>query len=274
MPELPEVESVRRELEHGLKDQPKIRRLRFFRKDLRTPLPIDLSKSLVGQRIQCVRRRAKFLLIETEDQVLISHLGMSGFWRFSATLERKPHDHIAFEFFDGRFLIYQDPRRFGVFEATRLGGENTNKWLKNLGVEPLEKDWTGDYLWNRSRKKQIALKNLLLDQRVVAGLGNIYVSEALFEAGLSPKLASHRLNRDQSARLVAATKETLFSAIEYGGTTLKDYLRPDGGRGGFQNRLSVYGREGEKCLRCARGVVKRIVQSGRSTYYCPLCQKA
>lgn len=274
MPELPEVESVRQELAKGLESQPLIRKIQFFRKDLRSPMPLGLSKSLVNQRILSVRRRAKFLLLDTEDRVLISHLGMSGFWRFAATFKRETHDHIAFEFSDGRFLIYQDPRRFGVFEDAAPGTEAQNKWLKNLGVEPLGSEWTGAHLWQKSRRKNVAVKNFLLDQRVVSGLGNIYVCEALYEAKVRPTLRAGRLNLKQADQIVAAAKQTLLRAIEHGGTTLKDYLRPDGGKGEFQNRLKVYDRAGETCARCRKVPIKRVVQGGRSTYYCPQCQKA
>jgi formamidopyrimidine-DNA glycosylase len=223
--------------------------------------------------IHCVRRRAKFLLIETAGFVFINHLGMSGSWRFSHVMEHKTHDHIVIELQDGRFLIYHDPRRFGIFEAVARGSESESRWLKRLGVEPLGADWTAEYLHERARGRDVTLKSLLLDQRIVAGLGNIYVSEALFDAKVKPTRVAKRLRPVEAAAIVTASRALLLRAIASGGTTLRDYRQPNGKNGDFRFHLNVYGRNGEPCLRCRATKIRKVVQTGRSSYYCSKCQR-
>ncbi len=269
MPELPEVETIRQHLSQNLKDQPQIKALYFYRKNLRSALPLKLK--LNDQHFLSVNRRAKFLFFETEKLILISHLGMSGYWRFEKQFEKRKHDHIAFELSDGRFLIYHDPRRFGLFEQSLKGEEHNNRWIKNLGVEPLSSDWTGEHLFKKSRGKKVAIKTFLLNQQVVSGLGNIYVCEALFMAQIKPTKNVSRLTRAEAERIVTSAKQVLKEAITLGGTTLKDYLRPDGEKGEFKNRLRVYGREGSPCLKC-ESLILRKTQAARSTFYCKRCQ--
>jgi formamidopyrimidine-DNA glycosylase len=273
MPELPEVESIRRHLEQGLANQPAIRRMQFFRSDLRTAMPLHLHRQMRNEKILSIRRRAKFLLFATERRVLISHLGMSGSWRLAPSLERRPHDHIAVEFISGLFLIYHDPRRFGVFEESALGQEHKNRWLEHLGVEPESAEWSAEYLLRHSRGRSAPIKNLLLNQRIVAGLGNIYVAEALFLAGVRPTRMAKKITAAEAAKIIQHSRQILLDAMAFGGTTLRDYVRPDGQSGAFKQQLMVYDRAGSQCRVCATANIKRIVQSARSTYYCPSCQR-
>jgi formamidopyrimidine-DNA glycosylase len=273
MPELPEVETVRRGLTEQLSDQSHVVSVETSRKRLREPLPKSLAEKLVGQSILGIRRRAKYLLIDTEQSTVISHLGMSGSWRVAAVDEKSlKHDHCRIQFSDGRTLIYHDPRRFGLLLVTARGAEASTKWLQNLGLEPLSNEFTAEYLRDRARHKTVAVKNFIMDQKIVVGVGNIYIAEALFHAGLRPQRLAKRVDFLSWQRLVTAIKKVLGEAIDHGGTTLRDYRNSHGEEGAFQRELFVYGRAGEPCKKCG-GAIVLMRQTGRSTYYCRVCQK-
>jgi formamidopyrimidine-DNA glycosylase len=267
VPELPEVETTVRGLERVLKGR-RITRVEARRADLRRSFPQDLGQRLTGATVTSLGRRAKYGLIHTDrDDTMIFHLGMSGSWRIDhATLEK--HDHLLLETDEGKRLALNDPRRFGSVDLVLT--EDLADWpsFKALGPEPLDVD--ARELRRRLRGRTAAIKLLLLDQRIVAGLGNIYVCEALYRAGIHPKRAGGSLSLDRVTRLVPAIHDVLAEAIEAGGSSLKDFVSPDGELGYFSKTFAVYDREGQPCA-CG-GTVKRIVQGGRSTFYCPKCQ--
>ena len=267
MPELPEVETTVRGLEHVLKGR-RIARVEARRADLRRALPVDLGQRLTGARVTGLRRRAKYGLIDTDrGDSLVFHLGMSGHWRIDPT-EIKKHDHFLIETDDGHRLALNDARRFGSLDLMR--SDELAAWppFLALGPEPLE--LTAVELKRRLAGRSAAIKLLLLDQRIVAGLGNIYVCEALFRAGIHPKRAGGSISLERLKRLVPAIHNVLAEAIAAGGSTLRDFASPNGELGYFSKSFSVYDREGQPCA-CG-GVIKRIVQGGRSTFYCPRCQ--
>jgi len=222
--------------------------------------------------VRDVRRRAKYLLIELERGTLIAHLGMSGSLRvLPVTTPRIAHDHYALVLDSGKCLRFNDPRRFGSLLWV-AGDPEAHALLKDLGPEPLERDFHVDYLAGKARGRKVAIKQFLMDQRVVVGVGNIYASEALFRAGISPRKAAGRVPRAELEALVGAVRDVLGEAIRQGGTTLRDYVSADGTPGYFRQKLYVYERSGEPCRRCGTAV-KQVVQGQRSTYFCPRCQK-
>jgi formamidopyrimidine-DNA glycosylase len=268
MPELPEVETTVRGLERVLKGR-RIERVEARRPDLRRALPVDLGQRLTGARVVSLRRRAKYGVIDTDrGDTLVFHLGMSGKWRIDPG-ENAKHDHFIIETDDGRRLALNDARRFGSLDLVRT--EELERWppFKALGPEPLDLEPLD--LNKRLAGRNAAIKLLLLDQRIVAGLGNIYVCEALFRAGIHPARAGGFVSIERLKRLVPAIHDVLDEAIAAGGSTLRDFASPDGELGYFPKRFAVYDREGQPC-RCG-GTVKRIVQGGRSTFYCPRCQR-
>jgi formamidopyrimidine-DNA glycosylase len=268
MPELPEVETTVRGLERVLKGR-RIARVEARRADLRRSFPKDLGQRLTGANVTGLGRRAKFGLIHTDrDDTMIFHLGMSGSWRIDHSRLEK-HDHLLLETDEGKRLALNDPRRFGSVDLVPTGELDNWPAFKALGPEPFDLD-PGD-LRQRLRGRTAAIKLLLGDQRIVAGLGNIYVCESLYRAGIHPKRASGSVSLDRLNRLVVAIKDVLNEAIEAGGSTLRDFMSPDGELGYFSKAFAVYDREGQPCL-CG-GTVKRFVQGGRSTFYCPRCQK-
>lgn len=292
MPELPEVETVRRGLEPVLVGRSVIA-LETRRPDLRFPLPERFRARILGQQITALRRRAKYLIAELEGgEDLVMHLGMTG--RFTIIQNRmretpgnyvygtdadSRHDHVVMHLSDGARIVYNDPRRFGFMVMMGHHERLTHALFRNLGVEPLGNDLTADYLAARARGKKTSLKSLLMDQRVIAGLGNIYVSEVLFHARLSPKrpasgLADRRgAPTERAIRLVPAIREVLQTAIRFGGSTLRDYRRADGRSGAFQDEFAVYDRAGLACLRSdCSGHIRRTVTAGRASFYCPRCQ--
>ena len=297
MPELPEVETVKRGLEPLLCGQ-LLARVEIRRANLRFPFPVDFARLLERSTVQNLTRRAKYILIACDNGMsLIVHLGMTG--RFSVVRPGENaaslgdfyyeaetgsnaggvHDHVIFTLGDGVRLIYSDPRRFGMMDVHATAEIHLHKLLKNIGVEPLGNGLSGAYLAEKFRDKKAPLKAALLDQRVVAGLGNIYVCEALHRSGLSPKrkagsLVKARTYDPRLDLLVRNIKDILNEAILAGGSTLQDFVGTGGEKGSFQQRFTAYDREGEACStpHCT-GKIKRIVQSGRSTFYCPLCQK-
>ena len=271
MPELPEVETTVRGLALHLENRV-ITSVRTARPDMRRPFPDGLGQALVGARVTSLGRRAKFGLLHTDrDQTLIFHLGMSGRWRIDPEVEDK-HDHLMIETETNRFAL-NDPRRFGWVDLVDTVGLDSWPSFAQMGPEPLGPDLTPDYLKHALAGRKQAIKLLLLDQRIVAGLGNIYVCEALWQAGIHPRKAGGKVTMPQLRRLVPAIKDVLTRSIEDGGSTLRDFAQPDGNLGYFATRFHVYGREGDACHRDDGGTVRRIGQGGRSTWFCPLCQK-
>jgi formamidopyrimidine-DNA glycosylase len=268
MPELPEVETTVRGLERVLQGR-RIARVEARRPDLRRALPVDLGQRLTGSRVTSLRRRAKYGLIDTDrGDTLVFHLGMSGRWRVDPT-EVEKHDHFIIETDEGRRVALNDPRRFGSLDLERT--EQLEDWppFKALGPEPLDLDARD--LKRRLAGRTAAIKLLLLDQSIVAGLGNIYVCEALYRAGIHPRRAGGSISMERLKRLVPAIHDVIEEAIAAGGSTLRDFSSPDGELGYFSKKFAVYDREGQPCA-CG-GTVKRIVQGGRSTFFCPKCQR-
>ncbi|MDX5985689.1 bifunctional DNA-formamidopyrimidine glycosylase/DNA-(apurinic or apyrimidinic site) lyase [Sphingomonas echinoides] len=269
MPELPEVETTVRGLRPVLDGQ-RITLVQLRRPDLRRPFPADLGQRLTGATVTGLSRRAKYGLIETDrGDTMVFHLGMSGRWRVDPS-DVLPHDHLILETATQR-LALNDARRFGSVDLLATTALADFPAFKALGPEPLGPDLTAAYLHRALAGRVASIKLLLLDQRIVAGLGNIYVCEALHLAGISPKRAGGDLSRAKLERLVAAIRSVLLSAIEAGGSTLRDYARPDGELGYFSKQFAVYGREGEPCA-CG-GTVARYAEGGRSTFWCPKCQR-
>jgi len=282
MPELPEVETVMRGLRARMEGRV-IRRAEVRRPDLRWPLPVDLAACLTGARVLGFRRRAKYILMrlaplggEDGTSVLL-HLGMSGrmLIRKHGANEAVLHEHIEMETDDGWLVGFVDPRRFGSVDLMPTLAEDTHRLLAGLGPEPLDDAFDEAALSAALAGRRTPIKAALLDQRVVAGLGNIYVCEAMFRAGIAPSRLAADVSGAQAARLVSEIKATLLEAIAAGGSSLRDYVQPDGELGYFQHAWRVYGREGERCDQCPGPPcpgVARIVQSGRSTFYCPRLQ--
>ena len=293
MPELPEVETVRRGLAPVLVGS-RVAALDARRPDLRFPLPERFGERLVGQNIVGLERRAKYLIAALSGgEDLVMHLGMTG--RFTIVhdgLSETPgeyvhetgpdpmHDHVVLRLSDGTQIIYNDPRRFGFMVMMPHAERSGHALFHDLGAEPLGDDLTAEYLALKAQGKKVNLKAFLMDQHVVAGLGNIYVSEALFQAGLSPnRPAASLANRrgaptQKAAKLVVAIKDVLERAIDAGGSTLRDYRHADGNKGAFQERFAVYDRAGSICPRpqCG-GEIRRAVHAGRATFYCRRCQR-
>ena len=277
MPELPEVETTVRGLEKVLDGQV-IRSVELRRADLRRAFPDDLGQRLTGARVIGLGRRAKYGLIATDrGDTIIFHLGMSGRWRIDP-VEIGAHDHLLIETGAengkvGRRLSLNDPRRFGSVDL--VATEDLPDWpaFKALGPEPLGGEVSGKWLKARLAGRKAAIKLMLLDQRIVAGLGNIYVCEALFRARIDPKKAAGKVSRVRLDALAEAIPAVLIDAIAAGGSTLRDFASPDGELGYFSKQFDVYDREGEACRGGCGGVVRRIVQGGRSTFYCPGCQR-
>ena len=293
MPELPEVETVRRGLEPAMAGQ-RLIAVEQRRKDLRFPFPARFKERLEGQRVTGLSRRAKYLVLHlSSEEALIMHLGMSG--RFTVEMGDKtskpgdfhyettgtsPHDHVVFHLENGARITYNDPRRFGFMDLVPSASLAGSKHFKAMGIEPLGNELDGELIQTLFTDKKAPLKAALLDQRLIAGLGNIYVCEALHRSGLSPKrlagtLSTNRGNMKGKAELLAATiRDVLTEAVQAGGSSLRDYAQTDGSLGYFQHRFRVYDREGEKCpTGSCSGAIERIVQSGRSTFYCRTCQK-
>ena len=271
MPELPEVETTVRGLRPVLEGRV-LTRIEPRRADLRRAIPVDLRQRLTGARVTVLGRRAKYGLIGTDrGDTLIFHLGMSGRWRIDPD-ETGKHDHLLIETDAGHVLALNDPRRFGSLDLVETAALADFAAFRALGPEPLGPDLTAAFLVERLRGRTAPIKLLLLDQRIVAGLGNIYVCEALNLARIAPRTAGGLLTRVRLARLVTAIHAVLAAAIEAGGSTLRDYARPDGQLGYFSKQFRVYGREGEPCP-CGKGMVLRQVDGGRSTFWCAACQR-
>ena len=293
MPELPEVETVRRGLLPVMQGA-RFAKVEAHRGDLRWPLPKNFAQRLEGQTVERLDRRAKYLLAHlSSGEVLIMHLGMSGSFRvaqprgihapgayYRAPARNSAHDHIEFHMSSGALISFNDPRRFGMMKLVPRAELCKEPLLRALGPEPLADEFKGDVLARSCRGKQTSIKAALSDQKVVSGLGNIYVCEVLHRAAVSPKRRASTiatrsgLPTDRAVRLVEAIKAVLRAAIKAGGSSLRDHRRTDGALGDFQHEFCVYDRAGEPCPRpgCS-GTIKRIVQTGRSTFFCPVCQK-
>ena len=271
MPELPEVETTVRGLARHL-DGARIERVALNRPDMRFPFPEGLVQALTGARVTGLGRRAKYGLVHTDRaSTMVFHLGMSGRWRIDPSTPDK-HDHLVLETEAHRFALC-DPRRFGFVDLVDTAALEAWPPFAAMGPEPLGPGLTPEHLLRAFAGRKQAIKLLLLDQRIVAGLGNIYVCEALFRARIDPRKAAGAVSRQALARLVPAIRQVLEQAIGDGGSTLRDYAQPDGELGYFATRFAVYDREGQACARDDGGVIKRVVQGGRSTWYCPRCQK-
>ncbi len=280
MPELPEVETVRRGLEPAMAGQ-RFKNVTVRRHDLRFPVPADFSNVLRGRKVQSLTRRGKYIVVHLDGERGFGlHLGMSGRVRVfpkGTKREKGAHDHIIFEMENGGVIVFNDPRRFGMAFLTGDKWED-EKFFKAMGPEPLEDVFTPDGLRAKLKNKKASIKAALLDQCVVAGVGNIYACEALYDAGIHPARAAGSLTRAEAGKLVKAVRAVLKRAIEAGGSSLRDHRTTDGNLGYFQHSFSVYDREGALCLSCSGGKksckgIRRMVQSGRSTFYCPVKQK-
>ncbi|PIW28907.1 MAG: DNA-formamidopyrimidine glycosylase [Rhodospirillales bacterium CG15_BIG_FIL_POST_REV_8_21_14_020_66_15] len=275
MPELPEVETVRR----GLLPAMQGRRLEAViarRPDLRFPLPDGFGQRLTGRTVTGIRRRAKFLIFDFDGpDALIAHLGMSGSFRLGAKpFPEERHDHVIFKTSGGGEVHFNDPRRFGFMDLWEASDLVAYPMLARLGPEPLDDAFTGAVLAARLKGRRTPVKAALLDQGVVAGVGNIYASEALYRAGISPKRSAHTVQGARADRLAAAVKAVLLDAIASGGSSLRDHIRPDGELGYFQHSFDVYGRAGEPCRHAGCGApIRQFPQGGRSTFHCSRCQR-
>ncbi len=277
MPELPEVESLRRILVRSAVGRTvvaaKVKEARLRR--MVTP---DLARAIAGRTIEGIGRRAKYLMIELSgDHLMMVHLGMSGSLThrrgdFDDAAFDARHDHVEFTFDDGSRLVYNDPRRFGLLKLVAHAGVESIVELKGLGPEPFAKDFNGEYLWRVSRGRRGAIKNLLMDQGIVAGVGNIYASEILFRARVRPSRRAGRVTRAELARIATITAEVLREAIGSRGTTFRSYRDSQGQPGRFASKLRVYDREGQPCVECATPI-RAVVIGQRSSFYCPRCQK-
>ncbi|HEX4410352.1 MAG TPA: bifunctional DNA-formamidopyrimidine glycosylase/DNA-(apurinic or apyrimidinic site) lyase [Xanthobacteraceae bacterium] len=297
MPELPEVETVRRGLQPAMEGQ-RFTKVEVRRGDLRWPFPKDFAKRIIGTMLTGLGRRAKYLLADlSSGEVLVMHLGMSGSFHvfhssgfddsdqqlgryYHERAKHATHDHVVFHMSSGAIVTFNDPRRFGSMKLVPRAKLDAEPLLKGLGPEPLGNEFDAAILAKACHGKKTSLKAALLDQRVVAGLGNIYVCEALFRAHLSPKRRASTIAdrngapNERAEHLVDAIKAVLNEAIKAGGSSLRDHKLTDGELGMFQHNFQVYDREGQRCrTKSCSGIVKRIVQSGRSTFYCPVCQK-
>ena len=270
MPELPEVETTRRGIRRALRGR-RITEFVLRNHKLRWPVDRALAKILPGQRVRDVRRRAKYLLIELDRGTLIAHLGMSGSLRVLPTdAPWLKHDHYELRLDKGGCLRFNDPRRFGSLHWV-TGDPLEHPLLAGLGPEPLDRGFGGAYLAGRARGRKVAIKQFLMEQRVVVGVGNIYASEALFRAGIHPRRAAGKVSAERFERLADGVRTVLGEAIRQGGTTLRDYVSADGTPGYFRQKLFVYERDGQPCRRC-RTPIRKLAQGQRSTYFCPACQ--
>ena len=270
MPELPEVETSRRGISPYIVGQ-RIENVIIRERRLRWPIGQEVDKELPGATIESVSRRAKYLLLNTTNGSAIVHLGMSGsVFIVERDTPAGVHDHFDIEVGSGKSLRFRDPRRFG---SLHWSNDLTQHWLlRKLGPEPLSEDFSGQYLWETSRGRRVSVKQFIMNAEIVVGVGNIYASESLFLAGIHPLRATGRIARNRYALLAATIKDVLEQAIRSGGTTLRDFYGSDGEAGYFQQKLEVYGRDGEPCTRCKRPI-SVIVLGQRSTFYCKNCQR-
>ncbi|WP_282129180.1 bifunctional DNA-formamidopyrimidine glycosylase/DNA-(apurinic or apyrimidinic site) lyase [Roseobacter litoralis] len=283
MPELPEVETVRRGLTPAMEGVV-ITQADVNRPDLRWPFPVDMAARLTGKRVERLRRRSKYILMDLDSgETLLVHLGMSGRMLVSGDplgqfVHRHPapekHDHVVFHMANNARITFNDPRRFGAMDLMETASADAHKLLAVLGPEPLGNDFHESHLIAAFKNKNSPVKSVLLDQRIVSGLGNIYVCEALFRAKIHPTRKAGKISGARVAGLVPIIREVLAEAIEAGGSSLRDFRQADGELGYFQHSFDAYGREGDPCKRSGcTGQIRRIVQSGRSSFYCTQCQR-
>jgi formamidopyrimidine-DNA glycosylase len=276
MPELPEVETVRCGLAPAMEGYVLVQ-AKMHRPNLRFPFPNDFVQRLIGKTVKSIGRRAKFLLITLDDgAVLIAHLGMSGSFRIyeSDPPPLDKHDHVVFNMSNGFEIRYNDPRRFGFMDLTTESEIMEHPMLSKIGPEPVHPGLSGPEMAARLKGRAVPIKAALLDQSVIAGIGNIYASEALFMAGISPKRKANNVQGKRAEKLTVAIHEVLIQAIEAGGSSLRDHRQTSGELGYFQHSFKVYGRAGKPCPVCGPGVkVNQITQSGRSTFFCSCCQR-
>lgn len=271
MPELPEVEIIQRGLATHLTGLT-VTNVVIRNGQLRWPIPKNLPRLLRGRTILSLKRRAKYLLVEFEHGTLILHLGMSGSLRIlPANTPAEKHDHLDLALSNGTLLRLRDPRRFGA-ALWHSGDVRDHPLLANLGPEPLDNDFDAEYLYRATRGRAISIKQCIMNNRIVVGVGNIYVNEALFRAGIKPQLAAGKLSLPRCARLVREIRATLTEAIQLGGSTLRDFVDSAGQPGYFQQHYWVYGRGGEPCRKCG-SLIRQIRQGSRSSFYCATCQK-
>jgi formamidopyrimidine-DNA glycosylase len=272
MPELPEVETTRRGLLKAVKGK-RIAGVTVRRYDLRSPIPKNIATALKGRRIIDVRRRAKYLLIDLDcDHILLAHLGMSGSFVVykRADYKQRTHDHVIIELENSNLMVFHDPRRFGVIDIVKATQEATHPLLKNLGPEPLQKEFSPRYLAVQLQRRKGPIKPVLMDQKLVVGVGNIYASESLHLCGLHPNTPANKL-AGKAPELIAAIRTTLKAAIDSGGSSLRDYVGAQNEGGYFQHHFNVYERDGQPCFTCAT-FIETSTHAGRSTYWCPQCQ--
>jgi formamidopyrimidine-DNA glycosylase len=272
MPELPEVENVKLSLIDLGSIGQRFDKIELRREGLRVPFPRGISARLRGQTVRAIHRRAKFLLIETEKFYLLNHLGMTGSWRSLRAHEFVKHDHLVMHFASGLKLVFNDPRRFGLVDLIPHDELAANRWLKHLGIEPLDDEFTGDFLFKHSRRVKAPIKAFLMDQRRIVGVGNIYASEALFKAGVRPTRAAGKITRSEAEVLVECVRVILRRAISAGGSTIRDYRNSQGEQGQFQAQFAVYDRAGEACVTCGAKIRSQFI-AGRNTFWCPKCQR-
>jgi len=275
MPELPEVENVVRNLNDKIPLPTNIKNWIFWRKNLRYDLPISQLRKLTAQKLLKIERRAKYIVFEFERDIVLSHLGMTGQWRFhqgsvAPNLALQKHDHVAFCYGGDHWLIYQDPRRFGYIELIKK--HNILNYFEKYGLEPFDLNQYKQELIKTFRKLKTPIKAALMNQKYIVGVGNIYAAEALYMAGIRPQRSCHSLTAKDYDRLFLATEKVIEQAIEMGGSTILNYRNSNNEEGGFQKKHFVYGKEGQLCVKC-HDRIKNIVITGRASCYCPTCQK-
>ena len=273
MPELPEVETVRKGLENILHFPAEISRVRSSSKPLRFQYPRGLKQKLAGAKILKISRRAKYLIFDLGEKSLICHLGMTGNWREDDKFIPKNHDHFNIQFSDGMSLVYNDVRRFGYLDLLPSKDLNESRWFSKLGPEPFVSEGLSvDWMKAKLKGRTASIKSLIMNQEVVVGVGNIYASEALFLAGIFPKKPAGKLTSKRIGELVDAIEKVIQSAISSGGSTIRDFKNAGGSQGYFQTQLNVYGRAGQLCRKCDSPIQSAVV-AGRSTFWCSKCQK-
>ena len=271
MPELPEVETVKNGLSPVFVGR-RIVKVKLNRPNLRTAFPANMIDNMVGATCVNMRRRGKYIWMDLDNsQTLVIHLGMSGSFKINPT-EFKTHDHVVIETDAGDIVSYHDPRRFGMMFFVETDKEHHHKAFATMGVEPLGNEFSADILLDKIKSKKMPIKPALLDQNVVAGIGNIYACEALYRAGISPLRPANKIKRIEAEKIVQSIRDVLNDAIQSGGSTLRDHRQTDGEMGYFQHHFDVYDHAGEMC-KITGDIIIRVVQSGRSTFYCPSHQK-
>lgn len=271
MPELPEVETTRRGIEPYVQGQ-RVTAVRIRQPRLRWPVPDEITR-LTGQTVHKLTRRGKYILLHTDAGVALIHLGMSGSLRIvDPDLEPRKHDHFDLVMENGRAVRYHDPRRFGALLWAEEEEPQQHALLRDLGPEPLEDGFDGEYLYRLSRTRTVSVKEFIMNSHIVVGVGNIYANEALFLAGIDPRRSAGRVSRERYIALAQAIRHVLAHAIERGGTTLRDFVREDGAPGYFQLELKVYDRTDQPCARC-HTLIRHITQGQRSSWFCPVCQR-